>query len=192
MEKQRKNILLVCVIMVILIVVSIILSLQPKEDVDVENKIENIVTQEDRIKRYIEDKVIPQGIYEFTLNYEGTITRNELYDKLNEVVNYMANMSTMKNESRFYNKNQDEVKKKMGIETEEEFTKLCSKIKEKDISNTKFAYCQIQTGSFKQEGVYTKFNMIFNYENETQITLEIGLINNRNGIDPDLKVSVIE
>ena len=50
-------------------------------------------------------------------------------------------------------------------------------LKEKNIQNTEFSHCKIVENTFYVEDIYTKFNMIFYYEDGTEIEVQVGILN---------------
>lgn len=185
-KKQKNKNILIILALVLIILISIIIAINKLNGAS-----EDRTSMEEFSKVYLEERVIPQGIYQFTQNYHGEIERETLYTKLNVVTKFISDLSKEvndKNKEKFYNSNSKQIQNYLGIDNYEDFSKLIVKIDESKIKDTTFKHCAIEKGTFETQGNYTKFKIVFHYENETSLALQIFLINKSTAGKPVLKV----
>lgn len=185
-KKQKIKMLLVISIVILVVLVTVLININKNN-----NTIDDRKKMEEFSKVYLEERVIPQGIYQFTQNYHGEIERETLYTKLNVVTKFISDLSKEvndKNIEKFYNTNSKQIQSYLGLDNYEDFSKLIGKINEAKIKDTTFKHCAIEKGTFETQGNYTKFKIVFHYENETSLALQIFLINKSTAGKPVLKV----
>ncbi len=176
-NKKKKIIIIMAVLLLILILLCLIL----KKVEEKNSAVTYLGTKEAELaSEYLKEKVIPQGTYQFTMNYKGNISKDKFYEALNDTVNYLEDLSQDIEDINFeaiFEEQEIEIKEYLGIEKQEDFIKVCELLKGKDIQNTKLSYCKIIENTFYTEDIYTKFNMIFYYENGTEIEVQVGILN---------------
>lgn len=195
MKKQKFKISLIILIILVIVIIGIIKVLEKNkndnENVDKYNEIYS--TQ--FTKEYLQDRVVPQGIYQFTKKYKGEVTREILYERLNIVTQYLTDLSKEidgKDIEQFYDANTEQILEYLGIDNKNDFVNICKVINERNIKDTTFKYCVIGEEDFEIQGGYTKFYIDFCYENETKIKLQMHLSNVQNDNKPILKVMSLE
>lgn len=191
-KRKKKNVIIILIILFIVLVALIgLLKFFEKKEyaITYDGK-----SDEQIAENYLANKVVPQGIYKFSQGYKGDVERDTFYIKLNDMLNYLMELSKktdVKDFTTLFDYNYEQIVEYLGIEGEEEFIKVCELISEKDIKNANFLYCQLVENTFKSQGSYTKFIMKFVYDNETEIELQISLLNRKASGKPILKISVI-
>ena len=146
---------------------------------------------EAHVEEYFKDKVIPQHIYDFYVEYKGEIEKKEIYEDLYIISEYLPDLcSDLKevDEKTYYSKFADKIKNYIGIETESEFVKLSNFLKENDVSNLAFEYCSYHPNSIVKDDIYSNFQMDFCYENDTILTFNMGVVNEFVYKKPVLKI----
>lgn len=192
--KKRKikkiKILLIMLFIILVILIVFVKFLGKEKNIAVyDGKLDEQIAE-----NYLKDKVVPQGVYQFSREYKGNISKDIFYTKLNDMLNYMMELSQdieKEKIEKFFQKNSEDILEYLGIEKQEEFIKLYNFINEKNIKNATFSHCKIVENTFKIEGSYTKFNMIFYYDNEIELELQISLLNKEASKKPLLKVIVL-
>lgn len=177
--KNKKIKIILIILLLILIILCLLLKLFEKKDSAV---IYSGAKEAKLAGEYLKGKVTPQGAHQYSINYKGNITKTEFYEALNDTVNCFEELSSkLKNETvkEIFEESSEEIKKYLGIEKVEDFEKVCNLLKEKNVQNTNFSYCKIVENTFFTEGIYTKFNMIFCYEDGTEFEVQIGVLNKR-------------
>lgn len=132
-------------------------------------------------KEYLKDKVIPQHIYDFAIEYTGETDRNEMYEQLYIISRFLPDLcSDLKDISAedYYSRFASEIKKYLGIETKNEFVELAEYLKENDVAGLTFEYCTYHSGTLEKGQTYSTFQIDFKYENHDAITFNMGILNN--------------
>ena len=178
MKKKNKKIKIILIILLLmLIILCLILKVIEKKN---SGAVYLGTKEEELAKEYLKEKVIPQGTYQFNMNYKGNISKDVFYESLNNTVNYFKDLSQDLEDEDFdeiFKEQKTQIKKYLGIENQDDFEKVCELLKEKNIQNTEFSHCKIVENTFYVEDIYTKFNMIFYYEDGTEIEVQVGILN---------------
>lgn len=180
-KNKRKNIKKIIFILIILFIILLILLVLLKR----KEKAPTAEFDGSKFERtetiYLQDKIIPQGTYELTTNYKGNVVKDTFYNALKNTVNYFGKVCEEvqygNDYEKIFSENKEQIKEYLGIEKLEDFKKVCEVFKEKSIQHTAYSYCKIVENTFEVEGIYTKFDMIFYYEDGTEIEFQIGLLN---------------
>ena len=178
MNKKKIKIMLILVLVILIILVVVLKVLEKKANTVVYSG----AKEAELASEYLKGKVTPQGIHQYSINYKGNVTNNEFYEALNDTVNCFEDLSekleTQASEDIF-EESSEQIKKYLGIENIEDFEKLCELLKEKNIQNTNFSHCKIVENTFYTEGIYSKFDMVFVYEDGTELEVQLGILNKK-------------
>ncbi len=168
-NNKRKIIILLVILFVILIILGTIYSYMKKQnDIKIAREKDDQIVAE-QMEKYMSNKTCPRGISTLYSNYKGKRSLNDLYKNLNNLVQYLPKLSgsirnVNDNEiSKIYIDNEKEIKQMLGIQ-EEEFIKLSNYLKQYDISDKKFNYCEIDSSTYENTKQYLNFNLSFYYE----------------------------
>lgn len=187
-SKFNKKILIVLLVIVIIVIV-VILN-RPKKQVQVgeEPDWEQFVAD---TKEYLNDKVLPQNIYDFSHEYVGEYSKDEIYQNFYTLSRYFPDLcSDLKktDEKGYYSRFSDKIKEYMGIENESEFLEVAEIFKQNDVSGLEFEYCRYNSNSFKKEENYSTFEIDFKYKDIEPITIKLEVLNKKVYNKPMLKV----
>lgn len=191
-RKQKSNYLILIMFAIVIIVLGALLIMEIKVNFQ-KNNVE--ISAEKRMKEYIEDKAIPQGLYAFTQNYKGEIDRDTFYKKLHIISQYIIDLNSDLQEidvNKYFDENEEEILEYLGINELNEFVEVANIIKSINLKNTEFKHCAIEKDSFKQENLYTCFNLVFHYQNNETVKLRMELLKKELGNKPILKVNIPE
>ena len=190
-NKNLKRILILLFIIIIISSISLVLKNIYTNEKLKNERIADYKEAAEYSKEYLKDRVIPQHIYDFSVEYSGKIDRNEMYKQLYAISRFLPDMcSDLKDSSvkTYYSKYSENIKNYLGIEDMDEFSELVDYLNENDISNLNFEYCVYQKGSLIENQKYSNIKMDFKYENHDAITLNIGVANNKILNQPVLKI----
>ena len=183
-QNAIKIVILILIVVIVAFIIYLRISKKNSEKPNFEDK-------SDFIREYVEDKIIPQHIYDFSTEYKGNVERNEIYKQLYKISKFLPDLcfDLKKIEAKkYYSEFSKQVKENLGIETEEEFLKLSDFLSKNDISELNFEYCGYNAGSLVQENKYSNITMYFKYENIDEITLNIGILNRYRADKTPLKI----
>ena len=178
-NKKKKIILIILLLLLILIILCLTLKVIEKKN---SGAVYFGTKEEALIKEYLKEKLIPQGTHQFNMNYKGNVSKDVFYESLNNTVNYFKYLSQELEDKDFdeiFKEQKTQIEKYLGIENQDDFEKVCKLLKEKDIQNTEFLHCKIIENTFYVEDIYTKFNMVFYYEDGTEIEVQVGVLNKK-------------
>ena len=175
--KFLKKILIALILIIVVIVIIVVV----KKSVN--KKVVNEVTQTDeqilqeQVENYTKNKLLPRGVAELMTKYDGQNDKNDLYESLNTLVyDYLPKLfedidglgdSQL---SDYFNKNKSEIKTMLGINQEDDFTKLAKYLQTLNYGNDNFEYCEIDSNSYRTAGknAYLSFIIKFKYENQDE------------------------
>ncbi len=182
-EKNKRKIILIIIVILIFIIIllaSVIALSMNKEDTASEEKID-LSQQEDRIKEYLDGKMIPQGISSFEREYTGEIDRSIFYEQLYSISVYLpdlvADLKEITNIEDYYSENKDDIKKYIGIDNSIDFAEFVDYLNNYDISEDEINYCVYEKETIINYDEYSTFKMIFNYKNCGDIEFTVKLLN---------------
>ena len=183
--------ILILILIIVIVIFSIYLRLSDKP------KSETIKPNFDSVKKnseeYLKDKVIPQHIYDFSVEYDGEIERNEIYEKLYDISRFLPELCLdLKNTDvkEYYSNSSNKIKKYLGIQTEDEFIKFNEFLEENDVSNLDFKYCEYYSGSLVKDQDYSNFQIDFCYDNNKILTFNMGIVNKYVYNKPIIKINI--
>lgn len=190
-NKLKKVLIFLLIIIIIISIISLLKNLYINSKLENE-RIEDLKAAAEYTKEYLKDRVIPQHIYDFSLEYSGEVDRNEIYEQLYKISRFLPDIcSDLKNNNNvneYYSKYSNDIKNYLGIQSSEEFSKLVDYLNKNDISKSNFEYCRYHTGSLVKNQTYSNIEMDFKYENHEEITLKIGVLNKKVKNQPVLKI----
>ena len=180
-NKYQKIIRILIILLVFAIVaLAIVLRITDKPKEETTNREDDIKAMQEQAKEYLEDRTIPQHIYDFSKEYSGKTQREEIYKQLDIIVKYLPDLcSDLKqtDSSKYYSDNSEQIKKNLGIEDETDFVQLAEYLKENDLSGLTFDYCIYHAGSLVEEEIYSNFQIDFVYKNHEPVTFNMGVLN---------------
>lgn len=193
-KNNRKRLLIILIIVIIILMVLLIVWAKLKKANSNESFRQiDYEKEQKRIEEYFSDKVVPQGIYDFTMEYGGDVNRNDMYRQLYAITKYLPDLSKDLQEndaSKYYEKNKEYIESCLGIDSEGEYDRLVDYLKKNDLSDATLEYCAYQKGSLTQIGNYWYFYMEFKYQNHDKITFYMRVLNLQNNEKSILKISV--
>ena len=192
-KKDNRKKLLIIIVLVIVILIVLLIALVKSKKTNGNESFRQIdyEAEQKRIEEYFSDKVIPQGIYDFTMEYGGNINRNDMYQSLYAITRYLPDLcSSLKDNksSDFYAKNKSQIETCLGIETEEEFDKLVKHLENTDLSDSVLEYCAYRKGSLTKSGDGWYFYMDFKYSDYSSIVFYMRVPDSPNGQKSVLKI----
>ena len=185
-NKKRKKLIfliigiLICII-VLLISIVILSGKSNSEVIDLSKKEENI-------EKYLNGKIIPQGISTFIREYKGDVSRDEFYECLYSISSFLPDLTSSLKETTdygvYYDENSENIKKLIGIENKDEFVELANYLVENDISGDEFEFCLYEKGSMVYSNeYYSAFKMKFSYKSYGEVEFTINILNDSNSED---------
>lgn len=183
---KRKNYLIFIIIGILICIILLCIGVIVLSRSSNNEKID-LSQQEENISKYLEGKVIPQGISTFMREYNGDVDRDEFYEQLYSVSSYLPDLVLSLKESnnfgKFYDDNYDNIRKLIGVDNKEDFIDLANYLVENDISGDEFNYCSYEKGTIFNANDYSYFKMKFNYKDYGDVEFTVNLSNTkRDGI----------
>ena len=183
-KKRKKLIFLIIGILICIIVLLIsIVILSSKND----SAVIDLSKKEESIEKYLNGKIIPQGISTFIREYKGDVSRDEFYECLYSVSSFLPDLTSSLKETTdygvYYDENSENIKKLIGIENKDEFIELANYLVENDISEDEFEFCLYEKGSIFNTDEYGTFKMKFNYKNFGDIEFTLRISNYHSNTD---------
>lgn len=168
-NNKVKIIILLVILFVILIILGMVCSYLKKQNeiIALREQDDQIVAQQ--IENYTSNKTCPRGMSTLYSNYKGKRSLNDLYKNLNNLVQYLPELSSSVSKlndndfSKMYEDNEMEIKEILGVE-QTEFVKIADYLKNYDLNNRKFNYCEVDTTTYENTKQYLIFDLSFYYE----------------------------
>lgn len=196
---NRKKILLLIIICTItlLVLFIILMNLQLRKNEELKNDlIINEQLQQKSLSEYSEGKIFPRKLSTLYGKYKGKNSKNELYQSIYNLVNYLPKLyddiKGIDDIKKYYDDNFIEIKRYLGITEFEEFDKFIEKIKLIEFKNISFNSCEIDDATYVQIGDYLTFNLLMVYDGlEENMILKIYFSNNSLS-NPKIKYKFID
>lgn len=138
----------------------------------------------EKVDKYLENRIIPSGIYKFSSNYNGELTREILYKKLNYIIKFIPDLyketfdMDNKELNDYFIQNKNIINQYLGITEYNKFKEFQEYIKLFDFNN-EYKNCKIIDNSFENSESYLKFNLDIILENDITIGIKIQFANKK-------------
>lgn len=143
-------------------------------------------TLEKPLEEALEGKLYPNNFTEFYFKYNGSISTNDIYTKLYDIIEVgiprlnsdVEKLYTDEKISDYYD-NQSYVKNVIGISSKIDFIKLVKILKENDVTALKYSISEIEKLSTTVYSNKTEFILTVQYEHSQPINLKVIVYNTK-------------
>lgn len=183
---SKKNKLFVIILIICLIIISIMVFLLNKEQKR-KDYADNIREFQEFREKYESETILARNAT-VIFKYDGEYDRDYLYKdmkKFSDYMYYLKEQVTTENYEKFYQRNSDDIKNFLGLESQDEFEKFIEELQDVDVSEDTFRYAAYVVNSTAEENGYFTFKIDFYYgENENKVTFKVYFSNYKdNNID---------
>jgi hypothetical protein len=187
--KKKKIIIvliLICIIIVIFSLVELNKNIKFRNEESLEGKSDSEI-----YKEYVSNRVIPQNIYEFSRNYTGNVSRDELYKQLYQISKYLPKLCKelkATDATKYFNENTELIKEYLGITKVDDFISFAEYIEENDVSGKDFEYCTYEEESLIKDSIYWDFYIGFKYSDMEAVKFKMKILNKLNSKNITFKI----
>ena len=177
--KKTRILLIVCIVMLVFSTISLVIYLIYQN-----KRVEAEYVMEQPAEQALEGKLYPNNFTEFYFNYGGTISTNDIYSKLHDIVingipklnSDVSKLNSDEDISNYYKK-QDYVKRNLCIGSEEQLKIMVELLKQLNKSNLKYSICEVEKSSTIVFSNRTEFRLSIKYENCDAISIKVVVYN---------------
>ena len=177
--KKTRILLIVCIVMLVFSTISLVIYLIYQN-----KRVEAEYVMEQPAEQALEGKLYPNNFTEFYFKYGGTISTNDIYSKLHDIVingipklnSDVSKLNSDEDISNYYKK-QDYVKRNLCIGSEEQLKIMVELLKQLNKSNLKYSICEVEKSSTIVFSNRTEFRLSIKYENCDAISIKVVVYN---------------
>ena len=183
MKKSKlRKILIIIIVLNLILLVSFLIYNNINKNVDSNTNTQEVDKERDSSEYVRPELVYPMSVSEFSEKYTGTISDEYILEKLTNLIYYITDnketIDSLENNqiNSKYNQNK-ELLNNMGIENEESFRNLVSKVKQIPSNEIEYSYSEFIVETSKDLGDNFSIDLNIKFVNYDPITFNVKISN---------------